>query len=283
MLINAANLALLSTGFSTAYQQGLGQAQAQWNRIATRVPSTNAKTSYGWLGQLPNIRKWVGDRVVHGISQHDYTIKNEPWELTIAVDRDSIEDDEYGVYTPLFTEMGLSTAAHPDMLCYGLLKDGFAAACYDGQNFFDTDHPVLDKAGNEESVANTDGGSGTPWFLIDDSRALKPILYQDRRSFQFVAKDKVTDDNVFDRKEFKYGVDGRNNVGFGFWQFAWGGEDGDRRDMAGPAAAAPPRRLRNPAGRGSRAHGNGAGCRPAAAHRTVRRRRHYGAVALDAL
>ena len=34
--------------------------------------------------------------------------------------------------------------------------------------------------------------------------------------------DNPDDPNVFNRKEFQYGVDGRSNVGFGFWQFAWG-------------------------------------------------------------
>ena len=103
-----------------------------------------------------------------------------------------------------------------------LLAAGFSTLCYDGQYFFDTDHPVLDANGNEISVANTDGGAGTAWFLIDDSRALKPIIYQDRKTFDFVAMDSPDDENVFKRKEFVYGVDGRNNVGFGFWQFAWG-------------------------------------------------------------
>ena len=52
---------------------------------------------------------------------------------------------------------------------------------------------------------------------------IKPILLQVRRDFdQLVAKDKVTDDNVFDRNEFIYGVDARMNVGYGFWQQAFG-------------------------------------------------------------
>ncbi|MEQ9281212.1 MAG: Mu-like prophage major head subunit gpT family protein, partial [Marinovum algicola] len=72
------------------------------------------------------------------------------------------------------------------------------------------------------SVANTNGGAGTPWFLLDVSRAIKPIILQKRRDFDFVAKDKLTDDNVFDNKEFVYGADARGNVGFGFWQFAYG-------------------------------------------------------------
>ena len=96
------------------------------------------------------------------------------------------------------------------------LSAGFSTNCYDGQPFFDIDHPVLDKNENEISVANTDGGSGTPWFLLDASRAIKPIILQKRKDFQFVAKDKLTDGNVFDNNEFVYGADARGNVGYGF-------------------------------------------------------------------
>ncbi len=222
MIINQANLGRLYTVLSTAFNRGLGLATSQWNQIATKVPSTTREEKYGWLGKVPNVREWIGDRVIHGISAHDYAIKNKSWELTLGVDRDDIEDDTYGVYNPLFEEMGMSTASHPDSLIFALLKAGFTTACYDGQNFFDTDHPVLDEDGVVQSVANTDAGSGTPWFLVDSSRALKPILYQVRKEFNFVRKDKPEDDNVFERKEYLYGVEGRSNVGFGFWQFAWG-------------------------------------------------------------
>lgn len=222
MLVNTGNLKTLGVAFNSAYKNGLGQAPTEHMRIATRVPSSTGKEEYGWLGKIPNVREWLGDRVVQNIKQHDYSIKNKDFELTIGVDRNDIEDDNVGVYTPLFTEMGMSTGAHPALLVFALLKAGFATACYDGQYFFDTDHPVLDADGAVQSVANTDGGAGAPWFLIDDSRALKPILWQVRKDFQFVAKDKVDDDNVFDKKEFKYGADARMNVGLGFWQMAWG-------------------------------------------------------------
>lgn len=222
MLINAANLAALRTGFSTAFQSGLSQASTMHTRVATPVTSTQKEQKYGWLGKVPNVREWVGPRAVQNLSQHDYAIKEKPWELTIAVDRDDIETDNLGIYGPMFTEMGQSTGAKWDQLVFALLKTGFTTECYDGQNFFDTDHPVLDADGNPTTVANTDGGAGTPWFLLDVSRALKPIILQKRRDFTFAAKDKLTDDNVFDNNEFVYGADARGNVGFGFWQFAWG-------------------------------------------------------------
>ncbi len=222
MIINSGNLASLRVGFHTAFKQGLGQAESQFTRISTVVPSSTKENRYGWLGKLPSMRKWVGPRAVMSLAEHDYSIKNESFELTIGVDRDDIEDDNLGVYTPLFTEMGESVASHPDMLVFEALKAGFSTNCYDGQYYFDTDHPVLDEAGKTITVANTDGGAGTPWFLLSTKRSLKPIIFQERKKPQFVAKDKPDDDNVFDNKEFVYGTERRCNVGYGFWQMAWG-------------------------------------------------------------
>jgi phage major head subunit gpT-like protein len=235
MILNRGNLTNLGVGFKTAFQGGLGQVKAQSERIATTVPSTTGSEEYGWLGQFPNVREFLGERVVQNMTLHDYTIKNREWELTIGVKRPHIEDDNLGIYAPMFTEMGRSTGAHREQLNFGLLKAGFASTCYDGQYFFDTDHLVLDESGAEVSVSNSGGGSGTPWFLIDDTRALKPILFQERKPFDFVARDQLTDDNVFDKNEFVYGAYGRHNVGFGFWQFAYGSRQ--TLDAAAYAAA----------------------------------------------
>jgi len=222
MIINSTSLDALRVGFHTAFKRGFDLAPSQYKRIATVVPSSTKENKYGWLGKIPNMRQWIGPRVIHGIAEHDYAIKNLPFELTIGVDRDDIEDDNIGVYDPMFQEMGEGAGAHPDIQVFEALAAGFATACYDGQNYFDTDHPVLDADGAVTTVANTDGGSGAAWFLLDTSRALKPVIYQERKKPQFVAKDKPTDDRVFDQKEFVYGVDGRSNVGYGFWQMSWG-------------------------------------------------------------
>ncbi|WP_425072582.1 Mu-like prophage major head subunit gpT family protein [Sagittula sp. S175] len=222
MLVNAANLNSLRVGFSGAFQAGLGEAPSQWSRVATEVRSSQKEQKYGWLGKMPNVREWIGPRSVQNLEQHDYAIREKKLELTIAVDKDDVETDNLGIYGPMFTEMGRSSGSYPDTLIFSLLKAGWTTECYDGQNFFDTDHPVLDAEGNETTVANTDGGSGAPWFLMDTSRALKPLILQKRKDFQFVAKDKLTDDNVFDNDEFVYGTDARMNAGFGFWQQCWG-------------------------------------------------------------
>lgn len=223
MIVSTDNLAKLRIGFNKSYQRALGQATALSTRVATRVPSTQKSQTYGWLGKLPNVREWIGARIVQNVSEGDYTIKEKPWELTIGVDRDDIETDNLGQYSMLFEEMGSSTSGFVEQLVFAMLLAGFTTNCFDGQYFFDTDHPILDANGQPTTFANTDGGAGTPWFLLDVSRAILPIILQVRRDFgDIVARDKVTDDNVFDLNEFRYGVDARMNVGYSFPQLAWG-------------------------------------------------------------
>jgi phage major head subunit gpT-like protein len=223
MLLNTTSLRALYTGFSTAFQQGFTGVEPQYAPLTMTVPSTTKSNEYGWMGKLPRVREWIGDRVVQNISLHDYAIKNRPFELTIGVDRDDIDDDNIGIYSPLFTEMGRSAATFPDEMIWPFLKAGFSTPCYDKQNFFDTDHPVLDEDGDVISVSNTGGGAGTPWFLVDSSRFIKPIVWQTRKPFSnLIRMDREDDPNVFNKKQFQYGVDGRCNVGFGFWQLAHG-------------------------------------------------------------
>lgn len=223
MIINGANLRTLYTGFSTAFQGGLGGVANSYQRVALTAPSTTRSNEYGWLGQIPRIREWIGDRVVNNLETRGYTIRNRSFESTIEVDRDDIEDDNIGIYAPIFSEFGRSSASFPDELVWPFLAGGFSNVCFDGQYFFDVDHPVLLADGvTVGSYANTDGGTGNPWFLIDASRVIKPIIYQTRRPFELVRMDQDTDERVFTAKKFRYGTDGRCNVGYGFPQLAWG-------------------------------------------------------------
>ncbi len=218
MIINQANLAALFVAFKSAFQKGFAGAEPVWQQIATRVPSTTKEEKYGWLGQWPGLREWVGDRIIKSLALHDYSIKNKKFESTVGVPRDDIEDDTYGIYTPLMEEQGRAVKEHPDELVFALLKAGFTTTCFDGQFFFDTDHEV-----NGASVSNMQAGAGNPWFLLDTSRALKPLIYQERRGYEFASMtDKESSDHVLMKDEYLYGVDGRSNVGFGFWQMAFG-------------------------------------------------------------
>ena len=222
MIINAANIASATRGFKASFQRGFDKPESQLEQVATIIPSSTLVEDYGWIGEIPGMREWIGDRHIHNLSQHDYSIRNKDFELTVGVDRTRFEDDQYGIFTPMMESMGFEAKIHPAKLAFALLAAGFATLCYDGQYFFDTDHSVLDADGNVTSVSNMQAGAGNPWFLLDTTRPLKPIIYQDRKKPNFVLLNQETDANVFMAKKFLYGVDSRGNVGFGFWQMAFG-------------------------------------------------------------
>lgn len=223
MIINRGNLTGLTTGFRTNFQNAFDGVTPTWPRVATLVNSTTAAEEYPWLGAFPRMRKWVGDRIVKNLTANGYRIVNEEFEDTIAVKRTSIEDDQFGVYKPMFEGLGRAVAEFPDELVYAKLSKGFAENGYDGQFFFDTDHPVINPAtGQAESVSNVQVGAGAPWFLLDTTKAMKPLILQERRKASFTSLDNPNDDHVFKKSEFIYGADCRYGVGFGFWQMAFG-------------------------------------------------------------
>lgn len=220
-VITAQLLRNLFVAFKTNYQAGFAGVAPTWSQIATEIPSTTAANEYGWFDLLPSLRLWVGDRFIHRLKLQGYRVVNDDWEMTFGVKRPHIEDDNLGIYKPIFTEQGRSAAVHPDELVYDVLGQGFDAECFDGQPFFDQDHPVIAQDGSETVYSNFQGGSGRPWYLMDTSRALRPLVFQVRKRPEFVAKDALTDDNVFHKNEFVYGVDCRDAGAYGLPQLAY--------------------------------------------------------------
>jgi len=222
MIINNANLTRLAVAVKAAFNTGFRGVTPLWQKVATKVPSTTGTEEYAWLGQFPRLREWIGDRHIKNLEEHGYSIKNKKFESTVGIPKDNIEDDTYGVYNPMFEEMGHAAASHPDELVFALLAAAFSTKCYDGQFFCDTDHPVGNETDGESSVSNMQAGASAPWFLLDVSRPLKPLIFQSRKDYDLVAMTKADDETVFMRDMFRYGVDARCNVGFGFWQQAFG-------------------------------------------------------------
>lgn len=226
-IVTSPLLASMRVGFSKTFEDAKAKAPSQWALAATLVPSTSKSTTYGWLGQYPKLREWVGPRTVKSMQEHGYSITNKTYEGTVGVQRTDLEDDNLGVYTPLFAEMGYAAATHPDELVFGLLGKGTSTLCYDGQYFFDTDHPVyagVDGTGAVSTVSNLiDPAAGEPgkaWFILDVSRPLKPLIFQERTKPDLQSVTDPKQDHVFTMDEYLYGVRYRCNAGFGFWQQA---------------------------------------------------------------
>lgn len=148
MLITKTSLQALQTSFSAIYATGWESTMPKLEGLATQVPSSTRTNTYGWMARLLKMRKWDGPRLIQNLNSHAYTLENEPYELTVGCDRDDIEDDQLGIYNPLFDELGRQSRKWPDQVLKTVLQAGTTNLGFDGVAFFASTH-ALNPAGNQ--------------------------------------------------------------------------------------------------------------------------------------
>ena len=154
MLINKSSIASIFIGLKTLFDKAFQDAPSQWEQTAMRVPSTASQNDYNWLSNFPRMRKWIGEKVIKSLSAFRYSIVNDDFEVTVEVDRNDIEDNQLGIYNSHAQMAGFSARQLPDEIVAELKNNAFASQCYDGQFFYDTDHPVTNSDNVTTSVSN---------------------------------------------------------------------------------------------------------------------------------
>ncbi|WP_111745608.1 Mu-like prophage major head subunit gpT family protein [Salinisphaera orenii] len=235
MIITPQTIKTLFTNYRQEFQGALDAAPSDWNKVAMMVPSSTRTNTYGWLGQFPQFREWVGERVINDMQAQSYVIENKTYESTVGIARDDMEDDNLGIYAPMVQEMGRAAGTFPDEeLIFPLFTAGFDTNCYDGKPFFSEAHPVYPNTDGTGSATNTsnlsknrdtnDKPKKPRWYLLDMSRAVKPFIYQRREAPSFTQMTSLTDEAVFTSNQFRMGARARGNGGFGLWQLAYASE-----------------------------------------------------------
>lgn len=215
-VITAGLLEALRTGFKTDFQRGIEKAPSKYKAITTVVNSSTGLETYGWLGEFPIMREWLGERRIKQLEERAYQLRNRKFEASLGIGRTDIEDDNLGLYPNLIEGWGMEGEALKDRLVFEGLAKGHVSPCFDNQNFFDTDHPVKD--GVAANIDTTDASE--PWYLVDCGKSLKPILYQNREEATF---DMIVDpksEYVFTHDAYLAGGRARGAAGYTMWQLA---------------------------------------------------------------
>lgn len=227
-------LKALDEAFKKDFAGGLNVINPQWAEVAMKIASSTETNTYGWLGHFPKLQEWVGKRRLRKMQAQGMQVTNKLFESTVAIPRTNIEDDQVGLFSPMVKQMGQSAAELPDDLVFSLIKQGKTTLCYDGQNFFDNDHPCfaeVDGTGANTPQSNITKGtaSGKPaFYLLDTTNAIKPFIWQERLRPEIETKfDPSKSDTVFMEDTYIWGVRARGNAGFAFWQLAHRVEDSE--------------------------------------------------------
>lgn len=210
-------LEALRTGFKTDFQRGLDKIKPTYLQFSTKVNSTTKIETYGWLGDFPRFRKWAGVKVIKRMGEKAYKLINDAFEVTRGIKKHDVQDDNLGIWPAMIEGWGEEAMALPDRLAYIALANGHINECYDGQNFFDTDHPIGDGIASNISAA----GASQPWYLLVTKKSLKPILIQEREKPHFHMVTNIEDSRVFETGEFLSGGEARYGAGYTYWQLAY--------------------------------------------------------------
>lgn len=153
MLLTPAALDSAFIGFHKMFQDGFVAATPFWDKLATKTTSDTESETYHHMLRLPRMREWLGERVYNNLASASYNLVNRDFEQSEKIPRNKFEDDKFGIYAPMFKMIGEAVSYWPDDLVMEALLAGGSSLCYDGQYFFDTDHPkqLNNSAGGTQS------------------------------------------------------------------------------------------------------------------------------------
>ncbi len=139
MEVTAANLAGINKSFQTKFNQARNTAPGFYRQLCMECPSTAQENVYGWLASLPQIGRKTGEYIKRRLQTLGYRLVNETWGGIIELQRESIEDDTYGMFAPTAALWGQRAGQVPDLELIQLLCNAFSATKgkdYTGGAFF---------------------------------------------------------------------------------------------------------------------------------------------------
>jgi phage major head subunit gpT-like protein len=212
-VVTQALLDALRTTFDNAFTKGKTSAPIVGEFLSTPVPSGTSINTYGFLGDLPIFREWVGPKRLKEIMEKAYQLLNKPYEATLPIHKHQISDDQLGLYPAMFEGWGSEAGQWLDRLRFQAMDEGHTRECFDGQNFFDTDHPTFRDDGSVWSNNDTTD-AGEAWFLVDCSKPLKPLIAQEREKPHFWWVNSLMDSKVADTGIMTAYGEARGAVGY---------------------------------------------------------------------
>jgi len=118
----------------------IAQPPSWVGQVANTFQSDQASEEYAWLSATPALREWVGGRNAKGFTENALTITNKHFEATLEVLKRDMRRDKFGMIQAQVNDLVARAASHPASLLSALLLTAETATCYDGAEFFATDH-----------------------------------------------------------------------------------------------------------------------------------------------
>jgi phage major head subunit gpT-like protein len=157
MGLNASALSAANTAFNVAFREALKDMTGQNSQLAQMaevVTLTTKTTVFPIKGTVARMREWVGPRMARQLQNYGFSATAAKYEDTVEVNVTDIEDDQYGLYTGAFADLGDAASYLPWDSVMTKFKAGSTDLCYDGVAYFSASHPKNPFDGTSDVQAN---------------------------------------------------------------------------------------------------------------------------------
>ena len=69
MIVNQQSLRGIYVGFNTLFNKAFEEVAPLYTEVATVTPSTTDSETYAWLGDIPGMREWIGEREIQNLER----------------------------------------------------------------------------------------------------------------------------------------------------------------------------------------------------------------------
>lgn len=135
------NTVAIDKALTAAFRETLGELmkdgyRGDEMRLRLVTDSKGSSEKYGWLGDVPVVREWLGNKTAETLKDYSFEIQNRDFYSAIEIDRNELDDDRVDMIRPRIGMLSRAVMDHMADLIIELLKAGDTGLAYDGLAFF---------------------------------------------------------------------------------------------------------------------------------------------------
>jgi phage major head subunit gpT-like protein len=144
-IITKGILDAIAVQYRTLFVQAMKRSPSALSTLAQQfmldLPSTGAKENLDWIGDIPKMQEWIGDRPLLDLEAFGFEVANKNYATGAKLSADDIEDDRLGMLNPRIDQLVDAYWSHIfDQLIVLIEAASSGALCYDGKHFAAANH-----------------------------------------------------------------------------------------------------------------------------------------------
>jgi phage major head subunit gpT-like protein len=111
MAIDIASAQVKLRDLTAKFDNRVSAATPFYPNVCYDASSVRTSEKYGWIGNMPGMREWLGERQFSELRAANFVLENKHWESSLLIKKTDLADDNLGQYGPVLEQLGIEAAS----------------------------------------------------------------------------------------------------------------------------------------------------------------------------